>query len=55
MNWFTDEKTPINLAMLYVEEPDGQSHMYGPDSINVSLSQRIVLLSIELSSMTIAC
>lgn len=37
MEWFTHEKTPTNLVMLYIEEPDQESHMYGPDSIQVSL------------------
>lgn len=32
MSWFTDEETPINLGMLYIEEPDAQAHMYGPES-----------------------
>ncbi|XP_055296553.1 ectonucleotide pyrophosphatase/phosphodiesterase family member 5-like isoform X2 [Sitodiplosis mosellana] len=36
MNWFTHEQTPTNLVMLYIEEPDEQSHMYGPNSIHIT-------------------
>lgn len=32
MSWFTDKKTPANLVMLYIEEPDSHGHVYGPDS-----------------------
>lgn len=32
MEWFTDKKTPANLVMLYIEEPDADGHIYGPDS-----------------------
>ena len=32
LSWFTDEKTPANLVMLYIEEPDSHGHIYGPDS-----------------------
>ena len=31
INWFTDEY-PINLAMVYFENPDFLGHRYGPDS-----------------------
>lgn len=36
MTWFTHEKTPTNLVMLYVEQPDEDSHMYGTEAIQVS-------------------
>ncbi|XP_055308280.1 ectonucleotide pyrophosphatase/phosphodiesterase family member 5-like [Sitodiplosis mosellana] len=36
MNWFTHEQTPTNLVMLFIEEPDEQSHMYGPNSIHIT-------------------
>lgn len=32
LSWFTDEKTPANLVMLYIEEPDSHGHIYGPES-----------------------
>lgn len=35
MDWFNHEKTPANLVMLYIEEPDGSAHVYGPDSVEV--------------------
>lgn len=35
VNWFTD-KYPVNLGLLYFEEPDGTGHKYGPDSQEVS-------------------
>ncbi|XP_050391547.1 ectonucleotide pyrophosphatase/phosphodiesterase family member 5 [Patella vulgata] len=34
MKWFTDEY-PINLGLLYIEEPDETGHNYGPDSQEV--------------------
>lgn len=34
--------------MLYIEEPDEQSHMYGPDAIQVSLSAQIIFPRIEI-------
>lgn len=37
MAWFKDEKTPINLGMLYIEQPDAEAHMYGPDSDQVTI------------------
>lgn len=36
LSWFTDKSTPANLVMLYFDEPDEQSHRYGPDSPQVS-------------------
>lgn len=36
MTWFTHEKTPTNLVMLYIEEPDLDGHVYSPDSNVVS-------------------
>lgn len=32
IKWFTHDKTPANLVMLYFEEPDGHGHIYGPES-----------------------
>lgn len=32
MTWFTHGKTPANLVMLYIEEPDVSGHVYSPDS-----------------------
>lgn len=37
LSWFTDSKTPANLVMLYIEEPDSHGHVYGPQSPVVSL------------------
>lgn len=36
LSWFTNEKTPANLVMLYFDEPDEHSHAYSPDSPEVS-------------------
>lgn len=36
MSWFTNKKTPANLVMLYIEEPDAHGHIYSPDSNVVS-------------------
>lgn len=30
-----DEESPANLIMIYFEEPDMHSHIYGPESIQV--------------------
>lgn len=35
IDWFTDEY-PINLGMIYFDEPDGFGHKYGPDSPQVT-------------------
>lgn len=35
ITWFTHEKTPANLVMFYIEEPDAHAHIYGPDSEKV--------------------
>lgn len=35
ISWLTHKKTPANLVMFYIEEPDTQAHMYGPDSEKV--------------------
>lgn len=40
MNWFTHKKTPANLVMMYIEQPDTYSHVYGPKSIQVSINKR---------------
>jgi hypothetical protein len=31
VKWFTD-KYPVNLGLLYFEEPDSYGHEFGPDS-----------------------
>lgn len=36
MTWFTNGKTPANLVMMYIEEPDVHAHIYSPDSNVVS-------------------
>lgn len=40
MSWFTHKETPVNLIMLYIEQPDAYSHVYGPESIQVSIIKR---------------
>lgn len=35
IKWFTEEKEPINLGLLYFNEPDEIAHEYGPDSDEV--------------------
>lgn len=35
MSWFKHEKTPANLVMFYIEQPDDESHKYGPESMEV--------------------
>lgn len=37
LSWFSDVKTPANLVMMYIEEPDSHGHIYGPDSPVVRL------------------
>lgn len=32
IQWMTDLEKPANLVMLYFEEPDSSSHIYGPES-----------------------
>lgn len=49
MEWLTHETTPANLVMLYFEQPDGQSHIFGPESMEVSyLNNRSMKLSFDL-------
>lgn len=38
LSWFNHEKTPANLVMLYMEEPDTNGHYYGPESSEVHRS-----------------
>lgn len=40
MSWFTHKETPVNLVMMYIEQPDAYSHVYGPQSIQVSIYQK---------------
>lgn len=35
ISWFMHKKTPANLVMFYIEEPDTHGHIYGPDSEKV--------------------
>lgn len=35
LSWFSDDKTPANLVMMYFEEPDERAHAFGPDSPEV--------------------
>lgn len=35
LSWFQDKRTPANLVMLYIEDPDEHAHAYGPDSMEV--------------------
>lgn len=36
LSWFQDEKTPANLVLMYIEEPDADAHIFGPESNVVS-------------------
>lgn len=36
IGWFMDKKTPANLVMMYIEEPDESAHIYSPDSDKVN-------------------
>lgn len=36
LKWFQDKRTPANLVMLYIEDPDEHAHAYGPDSMEVN-------------------
>nr|CAD7442890.1 unnamed protein product [Timema bartmani] len=35
IGWFLHPVTPANLVMLYIEEPDASSHIFGPESQQV--------------------
>lgn len=35
INWLTDKKRPLNLGLLYFDEPDESGHKFGPDSPEV--------------------
>lgn len=37
ISWLTHKKTPANLVMLYIEQPDDKSHLYGYKSNEVSV------------------
>lgn len=48
MSWFMHKKTPANLAMLYIDQPDGISHIYGPDNEEVmSIIRTRVLFNVN--------
>lgn len=40
IGWFMDKKTPANLVMMYIEEPDESAHIYSPDSDKVNSQYR---------------
>lgn len=47
MTWFTDKKSPANLVMMYIEEPDLEVHAFSPDSEQVSAwywIKRVILI-----------
>ena len=35
-DWLRDSDRPANLVFWYLDQPDGDGHMYGPDSPQVS-------------------
>ncbi|CAH1224500.1 ENPP5 [Branchiostoma lanceolatum] len=35
VRWFLDDEKPMNLGLLFFEEPDRSGHLYGPDSPQV--------------------
>jgi ectonucleotide pyrophosphatase/phosphodiesterase family protein 5 len=35
INWLTDKNKPVNLGLLYFDEPDIAGHIFGPDSPEV--------------------
>lgn len=37
--WLTDKTKPANLVMLYIEQPDTHSHIWGPDSKIVRIDE----------------
>ena len=54
VNWFTDQFTPINLGLLYFDEPDAHGHAVGPDSqemidLIISLDQVLQYLMDKLA------
>lgn len=42
LSWFTHPKTPANLVMLYIEEPDAMAHVFGPESDVVSEEKKSI-------------
>ncbi|XP_035686597.1 ectonucleotide pyrophosphatase/phosphodiesterase family member 5-like [Branchiostoma floridae] len=36
VRWFLDDEKPMNLGLLFFEEPDRSGHLYGPDSAQVN-------------------
>lgn len=36
LSWFNDPKTPTNLVLFYIEDPDSLAHIYGPESAMIS-------------------
>lgn len=45
MSWFTHPKTPANLVLLYIEQPDANEEGYGPQSTEACLTIRTFLRS----------
>lgn len=50
ISWFTHPKTPANLVMLYLEEPDLHGHAFGIDSPEVRQQVKKLDRSIEYIS-----
>lgn len=44
--WILDPKKPVNLVMLYIEEPDYYGHIYSPES------DRVAQLLVKLNDLT---
>lgn len=53
MEWLTDLSKPANFVMIYVEEPDYYSHIYGPDSDVVH--ERIKILDKLSQYLDVSC
>lgn len=48
LNWFVHDKTPANLVMLYIEEPDTHGHIWGPEAQIVCQNNSIKLTSSDI-------
>lgn len=50
VSWFTDSNDPINLGILYIEEPDETGHKYGPhDPRTLDVVKKVDQLTGEFS------
>lgn len=45
ISWFMDKKTPANLVMVYIEEPDEHGHAFGPNSKQVTQINQIITVN----------